>query len=48
MGGPARAVPVGLVTVARDPETARALREVAGRAGVAAALDRLPGDPVQR
>ncbi|MFB7026163.1 MULTISPECIES: LysR family transcriptional regulator [unclassified Streptomyces] len=50
MDGPARAVPVGLVTVARDPEsvTARALREVAGRTDVAAALDRLPGDPVQR
>ncbi|AJF68277.1 LysR family transcriptional regulator [Streptomyces vietnamensis] len=48
MAEPARSVPVGLVTVVREPEsvTARALREVAGRTDVAAALDRLPGDSV--
>ncbi|MER5708697.1 LysR family transcriptional regulator [Streptomyces sp. NPDC002122] len=44
---PTRTVPVGLVTVARDPESvmARALTEVARRTDVAAALERLPGDP---
>ncbi|MFF0473386.1 LysR family transcriptional regulator [Streptomyces sp. NPDC004284] len=48
MAEPARSVPVGLVTVVREPESvmARALREVAGRTDVAAALDRLPGDSV--
>ncbi len=44
---PARTVPVGLVslvTVAREPGSvpARALREIAGRTDVAAALERLP------
>ncbi|WP_369147713.1 LysR family transcriptional regulator [Streptomyces sp. R44] len=50
MTEPARSVPVGLVTVVREPESvmARALREVAGRTDVAAALDRLPGDSVPR
>ncbi|MFF0427132.1 MULTISPECIES: LysR family transcriptional regulator [unclassified Streptomyces] len=50
MAEPARSVPVGLVTVVREPESvmARALREVAGRTDVAAALDRLPGDSVPR
>ncbi len=43
---PARTVPVGLVTVAREPGSvlARALREIAGRTDVAAALERLPED----
>ncbi|MEU6614286.1 LysR family transcriptional regulator [Streptomyces parvus] len=43
---PARAVPVGLVTVAREPGSvlARALREIAGQTDVAAALERLPAD----
>ncbi|MFC9392267.1 LysR family transcriptional regulator [Streptomyces sp. NPDC057027] len=50
MTEPARSVPMGLVTVVREPEPvlARALREVAGRTDVAAALDRLPGDSVPR
>ncbi|MEU1226659.1 LysR family transcriptional regulator [Streptomyces sp. NPDC005828] len=50
MTEPARAVPMGLVTVVREPEPvlARALREVAGRTDVAAVLDRLPGDSVPR
>lgn len=50
MAEPARSVPVGLVTVVREPESvmARALREVAGRTDVAAALYRLPGDSVPR
>ncbi|MFH8840440.1 LysR family transcriptional regulator [Streptomyces sp. NPDC017868] len=50
MAEPARSVAVGLVTVVREPESvmARALREVAGRTDVAAALDRLPGDSVPR
>jgi len=44
---PTRTVPVGLVTVARDPVSvmARALTEAARRTDVAAALERLPGDP---
>ncbi|PSK74279.1 LysR family transcriptional regulator [Streptomyces sp. CS149] len=43
---PSRAVPVGLVTVAREPGSmlARALREIAGQTDVAAALERLPED----
>ncbi|MFF2650798.1 LysR family transcriptional regulator [Streptomyces sp. NPDC058045] len=42
---PARAVPVGLVTVSRDPESmmARALTEIARTTDVAGALERLPG-----
>ncbi|MCX4799308.1 hypothetical protein OG497_36030 [Streptomyces sp. NBC_01242] len=40
-------VPVGSVTAAREPGSvmARALTEVARHAGVAAALERFPGDP---
>ncbi|MFB7619709.1 LysR family transcriptional regulator [Kitasatospora sp. NPDC056181] len=47
MTGPARAVPVGLVVSAREPGSvlARALTETARSTDVAAALDRLPGDP---
>ncbi|GHG18207.1 LysR family transcriptional regulator [Streptomyces zaomyceticus] len=43
---PARTVPVGLVTVAREPGSvlARALREIADRTDVTAALERLPED----
>ncbi|ROQ35513.1 DNA-binding transcriptional LysR family regulator [Streptomyces sp. PanSC19] len=50
MTEPARSVPMGLVTVVREPESvlARALREVAGRTDVAGTLDRLPGDSVPR
>lgn len=42
---PARAVPVGLVTVAREPESvmARALNDLARMIDVAGALERLPG-----
>ncbi|MFD8011714.1 LysR family transcriptional regulator [Streptomyces sp. NPDC058955] len=44
MTEPDRSVPVGLVVTAREPGSvmARALREVAGRTDVAAALERLP------
>lgn len=44
---PSGTVPVGLVTAAREPGSvmAGALTEVARHAGVAAALERLPGDP---
>ncbi|MCX4537146.1 LysR family transcriptional regulator [Streptomyces sp. NBC_00841] len=44
---PARTVPVGLVVTAREPGSvmARALTEIARRTDVAAALERLPGDP---
>lgn len=44
---PARTVPVGLVVTAREPGSvmARALVEVARHTDVAAALERLPGDP---
>ncbi|MEU9856206.1 LysR family transcriptional regulator [Streptomyces sp. NPDC047974] len=46
MTEPARAVPVGLVVAAREPDSvlARALTDVARRTDVAAALERLPGD----
>ncbi|MFE4664318.1 LysR family transcriptional regulator [Streptomyces sp. NPDC056716] len=42
---PARAVPVGLVTMAREPESvmARALNDLARMIDVAGALERLPG-----
>ncbi|CAL9337552.1 LysR family transcriptional regulator [Streptomyces sp. enrichment culture] len=44
---PEHSVPVGLVVTAREPGSvmARALREVARRTDVAAALERLPGAP---
>ncbi|WP_326770315.1 hypothetical protein OG978_05795 [Streptomyces sp. NBC_01591] len=47
MTEPARTVPVGLVTTAREPGSvmARALMEVARRTDVAAAPERLPPDP---
>ncbi|MDG9718035.1 LysR family transcriptional regulator [Streptomyces sp. DH24] len=48
--GPARTVPVGLVVTAREPGSvlARALTDIARRTDVAAALDRVPGDPGPR
>ncbi|MFG2222633.1 LysR family transcriptional regulator [Streptomyces sp. NPDC048644] len=47
---PARTVPVGLVTTAREPGSvmARALTETARHTDVAAALERLPGEPGHR
>ncbi|MEV0319215.1 LysR family transcriptional regulator [Streptomyces sp. NPDC050658] len=44
---PERTVPVGLVVAAREPESvmARALTATARQTDVAAALERLPGDP---
>ncbi|WP_328908267.1 LysR family transcriptional regulator [Streptomyces sp. NBC_00234] len=47
MAEPARTVPMGLVVTAREPGPviARALTEIARHTDVAAALERLPGDP---
>ncbi|GHB61956.1 transcriptional regulator, LysR family protein [Streptomyces viridiviolaceus] len=44
---PARTVPVGLVTTTREPGSvmARALTDIARRTDIAAALERLPGEP---
>ncbi|KUN09556.1 LysR family transcriptional regulator [Streptomyces yokosukanensis] len=44
---PAAAVPVGLVTAAREPDSvmARALTDIARSTDVASALERVPGDP---
>jgi DNA-binding transcriptional LysR family regulator len=50
MAGPDRRVPVGLMVSAREPGSvmARALVDVARHTDVAAALERLPGDPAPR